>query len=93
MEQQNGAAVRRDAPKDGLCGRLTAGQPCNIATGGTGRLGGAFGRWTLSAGPPLEALRRCAGFLEKPSLLPTELWGIQKGKADGGGRGPGSRRS
>jgi hypothetical protein len=57
----NGAAVRRDAPKDGLCGRLTAGQPCNIATGGTGRLGGAFERWTLSAGPPLEALRRCAG--------------------------------
>jgi hypothetical protein len=62
VEQQHGAAVRRDAPKDGLCGCLTAGQPCNIATGGTGRLGGAFKRWTLSAGPPLEALRRCAGF-------------------------------
>jgi hypothetical protein len=31
--------------------------------------------------------------VKEPSLLPTELWEIQKGKADGGGREPGSCRA
>lgn len=52
------------------------------ATGGTRGLGKLT--LNLPAGPPLEAPRRCVGVaLVPPSLQPTALWGIQKGKADG----------
>jgi len=71
------------APKGGLSGRMAVRQALSKDTGGTRQLG-KLSQPNLLVGPPLGAPRRCVkGAFAPPSLLPTALWGIQKGKADG----------
>jgi hypothetical protein len=70
------------APRAGLCGRLTAGQTYQKPPG-VPPSWGSRQRPNLLGGPPLGALRRCVWARARAlSLLPTALWGIQKGEAD-----------
>ena len=80
------------APKVGLCGCMAVGQPYYIATGGTRQLG-KRSRRTFWQGLLLGLLGGASVRFSALSHLSTELWGIQKGKADEVRGKPGSRRA
>ena len=73
------------APKDGLCGCMADGQAYYTSFRGYRPAGEATSSPNLRAGPPPGALRRWSAGAPAPAAhLPTGLWGMRKGKADGG---------